>query len=295
MFHYRIKRYKQFYNKISFDLQYLVLSKKRNFITAWWFTKVVNFGDLLTPMLLRRYGMLPLFSEKNKADIICIGSILNSFPEDYPGYILGSGLIKDETKTFKNAKILSVRGELTRDRISAPPSTILGDPGLLADKLLSHRQEKKYNLGIVPHYVDKQNERLLKISQKYNEEILIIDVQRNPKTVIENIDRCKYILSSSLHGLVAADSLGIPNGWIQLTDKVLGGGFKFQDYASAFNMKMDKNNVLGTENLDDLIGMTHPVSSKIDEVKNNLDTTFGTFVKTFNHQKQQTEYHAIKR
>lgn len=289
MFHYRIKRYIQIYKKISFDLQYLVLSKKRNFITTWWFTKDVNFGDLLTPMLLRRYGMVPLFSEKNTADVICIGSILNGLPEDYPGYILGSGLIKDEERNFKNAKILSVRGELTRDRISAPPSTILGDPGLLADKLLARRQEKRYTLGIVPHYVDKQNERLLKISQKYKEEILIIDVQRNPKTVLENIDRCKYILSSSLHGLVAADSLGIPNGWIQLTDKVLGGGFKFQDYASAFNMKMDKNNLMGTENVDDLIGMTHPVSSKIDEVKNNLDTTFEAFVKTFNHQKQQNE------
>ena len=42
------------------------------------------------------------------------------------------------------------------------------------------------------------------------------------------------ILSSSLHGLVAADSFGIPNIRMVCSDRIYGGDFKYDDYYSAF-------------------------------------------------------------
>ena len=45
------------------------------------------------------------------------------------------------------------------------------------------------------------------------------------------------VLSSSLHGLVAADSFGVPNRHIVLSHKPKGDGFKFDDYYSAYGVE----------------------------------------------------------
>jgi pyruvyltransferase len=243
-------------------------------VKAYWYNRIVNFGDLLLPSLLRDYGLRPIYSEIQSADIVSIGSILHILPEDFSGYIVGSGLMHDTVRRFSCAKILAVRGELTRERIGAPISTILGDPGLLADRLLRKRQEKKFLMGIVPHYVDKSDERIHNIYQQYKNEIIVIDVQRKPKDVISEIDKCRFIISSSLHGIVVADSLGIPNAWMVLSDKVRGSGFKFFDYASAFGMKYEPNYLSGYENLKDLIKMTHEVCDGIPMIKKELDSVF---------------------
>jgi hypothetical protein len=51
-------------------------------------------------------------------------------------------------------------------------------------------------------------------------------------SVVKAISECKLILSQSLHGLIVADALGIPNVWIEPSSKMIGGEFKFHDYFS---------------------------------------------------------------
>ena len=38
-----------------------------------------------------------------------------------------------------------------------------------------------------------------------------------------------------MHGIVAADSLNIPNQWIKLSDLLYGNNYKFEDYYSVLN------------------------------------------------------------
>lgn len=49
-------------------------------------------------------------------------------------------------------------------------------------------------------------------------------------SVIEQIASCDYIASSSLHGLIVAEAYGIPNLWLEISGKLLGGHFKFHDF-----------------------------------------------------------------
>lgn len=50
-------------------------------------------------------------------------------------------------------------------------------------------------------------------------------------SVLKFIDESEFIYSSSLHGLICADSLGVPNTWIKVEKIHAHARFKFYDYA----------------------------------------------------------------
>ena len=113
---------------------------------------------------------------------------------------------------------------------------IYGDPALLVPYVYNPNIEKKYKLGIIPHYIDYYDERLKSLGS----DVLIINL-RNYGTiehVIDQIKSCEAIASSSLHGLILADAYNIPNVWIKLSDKISGGMFKYQDYFMGVNREV---------------------------------------------------------
>lgn len=253
-----------------------------NKVTAYWFTGFVNFGDLLTPLILKDYDFTPVNYPIARAQVLSTGSILQIAPQNYSGHIIGSGLISDTARPFNNAKIWAVRGKLTRERINANEDTVLGDPGLLSATLLKERQERQYELGIIAHYADKDDPRIAKLKKRYNKEILLIDVERKPASVFKDIDKCNCILSSSLHGIIVADSLNIPNVWIHLSNNVEGKGFKFNDYYSAFNISRDPQTLTGNEKLSQLLNFTKKPPEAVENVKESLSNTFRNFSDHFN-------------
>ena len=114
---------------------------------------------------------------------------------------------------------------------------MLGDPGLLASKLIDTNSiVKKHRLGIIPHYVDKSSSIFTDINTNIKGSI-IIDVQDDPVKVIRNIAECEVIISTAMHGLIVADSLGIPNKWCTCSDRLTGGNYKFIDYYSSLDIK----------------------------------------------------------
>jgi pyruvyltransferase len=247
-----------------------------NKLNAFWELRNSNAGDFVTPLLLKRYGFTPVHSYPQETLVFSCGSLMEKVPKDFSGFILGTGFMyRDSIRSIDKARILAVRGELTRNKIGAPKDTILGDPGLLVSRFLSRRQKKDYKLGIVPHFIDKKDKRIDRICEKHNRDVLLIDIQRRPIEVLQNIDKCEYILSSSLHGLVFADSLDIPNVWIVLSGRVSGEGFKFYDYNSALGKDQSPVIVTGDETLSDFIKQAiAPSSSTVEDVKTRLDHVF---------------------
>lgn len=199
-----------------------------------------NWGDNFTNYLLRKiYGLELTFFEPSDADprtadVFGIGSVLEYVPDGFKGHVLGSGFMFDESRRdFRSACVHILRGKLTRMRCAIDQEPVLGDLGLLADLFVSADVPKEYEYGIIPHYVDRDDADVVRWSRF--DEALVIDIRCGIRNVLKQTASCKRVVSSSLHGLVVADALNVPNQWVRFSEKVNGGRFKFLDYYSVFD------------------------------------------------------------
>lgn len=218
-------------------------------------------GDLLNVMIIEQ-----LFGYKVRrhtfltGELSAIGSGLEQFTlrknpiwacvERLVGYLFpsvavwGTGFVryKNQDTSFyrRNMTFAAVRGKLSKERVEKILGKELdiptGDAGILASYLLSEPVEKKYSVGIIAHYKEQDEPIFQKLVSTYPQS-LYIDVRQMPETVIRQIASCECIISSSLHGLIIADSFEIPNIHVVVSDKLLGDGFKFDDYYSAYNLE----------------------------------------------------------
>lgn len=148
--------------------------------------------------------------------------------------IWGSGFISDDSllnPEVETRNIYAVRGPLTLKKINNHNNDIaLGDPAVLLPLIYKPNVNKKYKIGIIPHYKDK-NSDWIKINKNLTGVRLInIECGINWKSFINDILECEIIISSSLHGLIMADCYKIPSVWISLSQEINGGNFKFLDY-----------------------------------------------------------------
>ena len=168
-----------------------------------------------------------------------------------PLIIFGTGFISNQNyykeSYVRNLKVVAVRGNETLQRlikndVKVPKNVLLADPGILAPFLINITNvsnlkfEKKYNLCVVPHYIDKKS-KLLTNKIKVNNSI-ILDIQAGPNEFLLLLLKCKSVLSSGLHALIISDSLGIPNMRMVISDKIIGGDYKFRDYYSSYNISL---------------------------------------------------------
>lgn len=211
-------------------------------VKAYWWNETPNFGDALAPHLLKHFADIDSvqWSKVGHARIVSVGSILEHIPPLWDGVILGSGRLIEtsrlhivQMKSGLTPKILALRGPLTAKGI--PGTYALGDPGLLADELVGP-QEKKWDLGVVPHFSDKLlgPKFTSLIPKQYS--VKIIHPGGDPLQVVRDIGSCHRIVASSLHGIIVADAFGIPRR-IEYTHNMDhdGGNFKFRDYSASIN------------------------------------------------------------
>ena len=200
-------------------------------VGTYWWTGLPNFGDDLTPMLLPRYGIVPVHRRAVEARLAGVGSILEHLPPGFRGAVWGSGLMDDAARPMRDAKFLAVRGRLTAERVDAPDDTALGDPGLLVSRW-HRRPEPKWDVGVVLHFSQRGNRALANFADTPGSRVRMIDVGRPATSVIREIAQCAVIVTTSLHGLIVADSFGIPAVWLTAEPRLSGGVFKFHDYES---------------------------------------------------------------
>jgi glycosyltransferase involved in cell wall biosynthesis len=203
-------------------------------LRVYWFRGRPNYGDALAPLLVERFsGIAARWAPPPLSDGVVIGSLAGRLPRRYYGVVVGIGKFSETSNVdLSHARVLGLRGLLTLKDSRTKGDPVLGDPGLLVAELLAERPEPTHELGIVPHLSD--NEMVLRYPDAH-----FIDVGDEPLAVTRAIASCKRIVSSSLHGLVAADALGIERRWELSPGTRSGGAFKFRDYGTALGIQVN--------------------------------------------------------
>lgn len=165
--------------------------------------------------------------------------------------IWGAGFMNSDEQ-FKGGNIYAVRGKYSAQILSMNGfgyCNVWGDPALLLPLVYNPQMVKKYKLGIIPHYSEYSD-----FKKEYRFENIINLHTTNIEKTIRKIIECRYILSTSLHGLIIAHAYGIPAIWIK-KNYIFTDGLKFFDYFSSVNIPeyegfSDINNLIDDINND---------------------------------------------
>lgn len=275
-------------------------------IKVLYYSGLSNFGDVLNQNVCEYLGVSCIESGPIDCDATMIGSTLYrmvvpdarflskstiKFLRDYlkaylkpPVEIWGTGFLDEPGQNvlanflLRRANVHAVRGEYTKARLERMLNVTLGniplaDPGLLAPKLFDYKISKNYKLGIIPHFREKNDSRWLSIVREIPGS-KIIDVQSPVMDALYQIAECEAILSSSLHGLVVADSFGIPNQRV-IADQT---DYKYKDYYSSFQVNPQPFHLSGRVfSSDDLRLLKSSYSITPEAVKEKQEQLLETF------------------
>lgn len=177
----------------------------------------VNFGDLLSrdivEALLIRKGLS--LKSKSSGRLLALGSIIHYARER--DTIWGSGINFKLENSFPSAKhldIRSVRGLLTKKALESRGfnvPNVFGDPGILLKDLfeINVPAKKEYEYLILPNLND------LSVSNSLDQR-LVISPTEHWINVVSKISKCNVLITSSLHGIILCEVLGINYRFIRI-------------------------------------------------------------------------------
>lgn len=204
--------------------------------------RALNWGDIVSYPLVRTISQSEKIELTNNSGepnkLIVVGSVLQHMSNG--DLVWGGGAIDQNHISAIPKKVFAVRGPLTRNElimrgIECPD--VYGDPALLMPYITDYkRKQPKYKYGLIPHYADEYEPQVENLKRQG---VKIINICAGLHEFIEDILDVEFILSSSLHGLIAADAWGIPNARVNIKGTLYGGHFKFIDYCLSVNRKID--------------------------------------------------------
>jgi len=227
------------FNKDRFIKKYKTINIK------YWHGKGKNFGDMLNqPLADYLFGSTHNIEYNNlhKKGIHLIGSNLGSNSVTDGDLVCGLGLHHYTQKIHSSdINVDCVRGPLSLKWLKSQGIQIakpfIGDPGLLVSLFYKPQKNKslQHKIGVIPHI---SNIDYFEKECASNEQFHIIRPDQPWQQVMDEIISCQHIISSSLHGLICADSYNVPNAWISIPNKPIppcnvsqdNGRYKYWDY-----------------------------------------------------------------
>ena len=193
----------------------------------------LNFGDelseVVTTLMLASQGRTLLDEVREEKRLFTIGSILHFADND--AVVWGSGIngkIDPALHRFERLDVRAVRGPRTYERLKARGIScpdVFGDPALLLPSFCSPQSAQALHDAIfIPNLND-----LKAISGLVMEpSITLVSPLLSWNRVLQHIVSSKLVLSSSLHGVILAESFGVPCRYVRISE--VENMFKFLDY-----------------------------------------------------------------
>jgi pyruvyltransferase len=203
--------------------------------------------------------------------------------------ICGSGIKNQTDSIMEPHMVISCRGPLTRKKIMdcgyfCPEN--YGDPGLLISHFYPiHDNEKTHKIAIIlsndkimyaPNNEKSNTWASPAISSLQRGNTCMLLTFDDMDYLINGINKCEYVISDSLYGIIIAHSYGIPSIWVNSDDKTISNtdNTEILDYYQS----LDIFNVIPLILNDDLIvnidnyasTYPNPTYKKIVETINNI-------------------------
>lgn len=197
-----------------------------------------NLGDTLGPWLISRMyptRELALTSDMELSPkLLSVGSVVQMAYR--PGdWVWGSGIIaaNERVAISDPDRILALRGPRTHFLIEGLPADQpipYGDPALLCPLYHNPPGHVRRYIGLLPHWIDQSV--FWPGSSPSDDIALRIDITAPLESVVDDLNQCHTVITTSLHGLVLADAYQVPTIIVERspTNSVVGGMHKFHDY-----------------------------------------------------------------
>ena len=223
-----------------------------------------NFGDELSPYLAEVLSGDTVYygdADAEGTKYLITGSILNWDVKD--AIVWGAGLANlHDTVTVDDIRMVRgpIAAEIARKCGKTVPD-VYGDPALLLPMFYTPPKEKKYKLGIFPHWSEIEMIENIK-----SDKFLLINAFNDVEKVIDDINSCEKVISSSLHGIIVSHAYGVPCDWVKFSDTIGGDDTKFNDYYASIGSDYLPINMINKIDIDWLVAYKTPVTdiSKID-------------------------------
>ena len=210
-------------------------------IGLYWWRNEPNFGDALSPLVTAWVsGAEVSWANHTQCDMVALGSILQGLrkhhqtprPDGSQPFVWGTGVMFPVGGEFvKNVRIQLLRGPLTASMIGVSARRF-GDPGLLAREALGLGEVTRDDrIALIPHR-NLVDDPLLAEVLRLEPALKLVDPRGPVEEVVRQIASAAHVISSSLHGLIVADSYGVANTWLDPRGIHGAAHFKFYDYAA---------------------------------------------------------------
>lgn len=228
-----------------------------SFVAATAEQTYINLGDALSPVMVSLMSGLPcthMAHDSPRPRLAAVGTIAQNLDKGGDVWVWGTGSSRYanplapagvEKELFKPGprsrfRVLATRGPVTRAILGEANATgpaVYGDPVWLLPQFYRPQVKKRWKLGVIIHLADLADRsttanpkpELVRyaLSPEEAQDIVLINTVTEPSVAAmqERLDlilSCERIVSTSLHGMVFAESYGIPCLYFAVRGKTPG-------------------------------------------------------------------------